>query len=51
MLQFVGFEVLAPQIIYGPVRMEQGQRDDLLAVYTDRLKNIASEKPTDVGIY
>jgi putative NADPH-quinone reductase len=51
MLQFVGFEVLAPQIIYGPVRMEQGQRDDLLAAYSERLKNIASEKPTDVGIY
>jgi NAD(P)H dehydrogenase (quinone) len=51
MLQFVGFEVLAPEIIYGPVRMEQGQRDDLLAAYGERLKNIASEKPADVGIY
>jgi NAD(P)H dehydrogenase (quinone) len=51
MLQFVGFDVLAPQIIYGPVRMEQNERDVLLAAYTERLKNIASEKPIDVGIY
>src|SRR6202142_1330282 len=25
MLQFVGFEVLAPQIVYGPVRLQQDQ--------------------------
>jgi NAD(P)H dehydrogenase (quinone) len=51
MLQFVGFEVLAPEIIYGPVRMEQGQRNDLLDAFADRLKNIASETSIDVGIY
>jgi NAD(P)H dehydrogenase (quinone) len=51
MLQFVGFDVLAPQIAYGPVRLEQGQRTELLAGYAERLKNIAGESPFDVGIY
>jgi len=51
MLQFVGFDVLAPQIIYGPVRMDDVQRKDLLAAYAERLKRIESEKPIDVGIY
>src|SRR5579864_3621873 len=39
MLQFVGFEVLALQITYGPVRMDNSQRKQLLAAYADRLKN------------
>ena len=51
MLQFVGFDVLAPQITYGPVRLEQDARVERLAAYAERLKNIASEKPCDVGIY
>jgi NAD(P)H dehydrogenase (quinone) len=50
-LQFVGFDVLAPQIVYGPVRLEPEQRADLLAVYANRLKDIESEQPFDVGIY
>ena len=50
-LQFTGFEVLAPQIVYGPVRLEQQQRAQLLAAYADRLKGIGSEQPFDVGIY
>jgi len=51
MLQFVGFDVLAPQIIYGPVRMDDAQRKDFLAAYAERLKRIESERPIDVGIY
>ena len=51
MLQFVGFEVLAPQITYGPVRLEQGERTVLLAAYAERLKAIADEPPSEVGIY
>ena len=50
-LQFTGFEVLAPQIVYGPVRLEQEQRAQLLAAYAGRLKGIWSEQPFDVGIY
>ena len=51
MLQFVGFDVLAPQIVYGPVRMEQQQRNGLLAAFAKRLQDIESEMPIDVGIY
>lgn len=51
MLQFVGFEVLAPQIAYGPARMKQDQRAELLAAYAKRLKYIGSETPFDVGTY
>lgn len=51
MLQFVGFEVLAPQITYGPVRMDDSQRKQLLTAYAERLKNIADKSPFDVGIY
>jgi NAD(P)H dehydrogenase (quinone) len=47
----VGFEVLAPQIVYGPVRLQQEQRTELLAAYAERLKNFAGETPIDVGIY
>jgi NAD(P)H dehydrogenase (quinone) len=51
MLQFVGFDVLAPQIAYGPVRLEQAQRTALLAAYAERLKTIAEEPAFEVGIY
>jgi NAD(P)H dehydrogenase (quinone) len=51
MLQFVGFDVLAPQIVYGPVRLTAEQRIQQLAVYAERLKGIAGESPMDVGIY
>jgi len=51
MLQFVGFDVLAPQINYGPVRLDEIQRKQLLTAYAERLKNIADETPFDVGIY
>jgi len=51
MLQFVGFEVLAPQIVYGPVRLEQGQRTELLAACAKRLEAIHDEKPSEVGLH
>ena len=51
MLQFVGFDVLAPQIVYGPVRLTDEQRKQQLATYAMRLQGIALESPTDVGIY
>lgn len=50
-LQFTGFEVLAPQIAYGPARLAQGERAELLAVYAQRLKNLRSEPPFEVGVY
>lgn len=51
MLQFVGFDVLAPQIVYGPVRMTDEQRKQQLATYVARLQKISDELPIDVGIY
>jgi len=51
MLQFVGFEVLAPQIVYGPVRMNHEQRMQALAGYAERLREIEHEPPMEVGIY
>jgi NAD(P)H dehydrogenase (quinone) len=51
MLQFVGFDVLAPQIVYGPVRLTDEQRRQALATYADRLQTIGTEPPIDVGIY
>lgn len=51
MLQFVGFDVLQPQIVYGPVRLTDEQRKLQLATYAARLQGIARESPIDVGIY
>jgi NAD(P)H dehydrogenase (quinone) len=50
-LQFVGFEVLAPQIVYGPARMSPVDRAGALAEYSQRLKTIDSESPIEVGNY
>jgi putative NADPH-quinone reductase len=51
MLQFVGFDVLEPEIVYGPVRLTDEQRKQQLATYATRLQGIARESPIDVGIY
>jgi len=51
MLQFVGFDVLEPQIVYGPVRLTPEQRTQHMAAYALRLQGIDREVPIDVGIY
>ena len=51
MLQFVGFDILAPQIVYGPIRLTDEQRKQHLASYAIRLHKIARESPIDVGTY
>ena len=51
MLQFVGFDILAPQIVYGPIRLTDEQRKQHLASYATRLLTIDQEPPIDVGIY
>lgn len=51
MLQFVGMEVLAPQIVYGPAHMSDQQRIDELERYRLRLAQISGEKPMHVGRY
>ena len=51
MLQFVGIEVLAPQIVYGPAHMNDQQRIDELERYRLRLAQITGETPMNVGRY
>ncbi len=51
MLEFVGFEVLAPQIVYGPTRMSNEERAAQLTRYADRLRHISEETPIEVGRY
>jgi NAD(P)H dehydrogenase (quinone) len=51
MLQFVGFDVLSPQIVYAPVRMTEQERRQRLADYAIRLGKIAQETPIDVGSF
>jgi len=50
-LQFVGFDVLAPQIHYGAARATGEQREQWLARYAGRLRAIENETPIVVGRY
>ena len=50
-LQFVGFYVLAPEIVYGPARIGDEERRAALARYAERLRAIESEAPIEVGRY
>ena len=50
-LQFTGFEVLAPQITYAPVRAEAAQREAWLEAWAERLRGIEQEEPISVGRY
>lgn len=49
MLEFVGFEVLAPQVVYQPVRLDDAGRAAELQRWAERLATIASEPPIAVG--
>ncbi len=51
MLRFVGFDVLAPHIVYGPARMNGEQRAQELNRFGKRLVNVADESPIEVGRY
>ena len=51
MLEFTGFSVLAPQVIYGPVRANDAQRATWLESWALRLGSIESESSIDVGRY
>jgi NAD(P)H dehydrogenase (quinone) len=50
-LNFTGFAVLAPQVVYGPARADDAQRAAWLADWDRRLGGIESESPIDVGRY
>lgn len=51
MLRFVGFDVLRPQVVYGPVRQTAEQREQELTRWAERLKHIFSEEPIEVDAY
>jgi len=50
-LNFTGFDVLAPHIIYAPVRLRDEQRKAILEGYSRRLRQIDKEGPVSVGEY
>jgi NAD(P)H dehydrogenase (quinone) len=45
MLSFVGFDVLSPFVAYAVARSSQEQRQELLRVYSDKLKNWQTAAP------
>ncbi len=51
MLEFVGFQVLAPQIVFAPVRMSDEQRHSELERFRRRLSQISEELPIAIGRY
>ena len=51
MLRFCGFEVLAPHVVFGPVRLGDDERATMLAAWAERLARIEEESPIDVGTY
>ena len=51
MLRFTGFEVLAPNLCFGPARATPEQRAQWLAAYAARLQQIVGERPVEVGEY
>jgi NAD(P)H dehydrogenase (quinone) len=50
-LQFTGFTVLQPHVIYGPARIGEEQRKQELARWESRLAHIFEEPAFDVGEY
>jgi putative NADPH-quinone reductase len=51
MLEFVGFDVLAPHVVNAPVRMSDEQRKAELTRFKRRLASIAAEEPIEIGQY
>ena len=50
-LNFVGFDVLAPHVVHGPAPMSDSERAAQLDAYAERLANIHLEHPIDTGTY
>lgn len=50
-LQFVGFDVLAPHIAYSVARLSDEERQQILIAYQQRLATIEQEAPIEVGRY
>ena len=50
-LQFVGFSVLKPHIVFGPAHLNEDQRREKLELFAYRLRTLANESPIEVGFY
>jgi len=50
-LEFTGFSVLRPHVIYGPVRQSAAELSQALETWKTRLVNIFDESPFLVGAY
>jgi NAD(P)H dehydrogenase (quinone) len=50
-LRFTGWDVLAPNIVYAPVRVSDEERQARLNGWAARLRNVEAEKPIEVGEY
>lgn len=51
MLQFVGFDVLPPHVVYAPARLTAQERTAQLEALSIRLRKIGCESPIEVGAY
>lgn len=51
MLEFVGFQVLTPHIIWGPAHISRPEREGMLDLYRQRLTGIETETPIEIGTY
>jgi NAD(P)H dehydrogenase (quinone) len=51
MLEFVGYDVLQPQIVWGPAQITEEKRTAALVAWRERLTQIAQEEPITVGQY
>lgn len=49
MLEFIGFEVLQPHVVYAPAHISEDERKLELSKYAERLKAIENEQPINVG--
>jgi len=50
-LQFTGFDVLAPHVVWQPARLDADRRAAALDAWAARLAEIGSEEPLAVGSY
>jgi putative NADPH-quinone reductase len=51
MLEFTGFTVLPPQVVYSPARQAATELEAALAAWATRLPALAHEAPLEVGAY
>ncbi len=49
--RFTGWDVLAPNIVYAPVRVSAEERQAWLNNWAERLRAVESERPVEVGEY